>query len=320
MSQRTDLHVSIDRICRLPSQIERLVADLTAAQLTTRYLEGEWTVAQNVHHLADSHMNSYIRCKLILTEDEPQLTPYDQDSWASLPDAGTADLVTSLPLLHALHARWLHFWRSLEAEEWSRTGFHPENGHVRLDAILRSYADHGEAHIEQISRTLAAQYADRPDSSAEFFANLTREWSALFNFLSRHESELDVPIEAGWSAKDHVAHITAWETFLLRHHLGGEDAASALELTPQQYADFSIDEINAALHARGRDRALADVLADADTTHRALMDALGAMPFDALLHPRYDDETDSPLLDWVIGNTYDHYLEHGLYLRTHLSA
>ncbi len=100
----------------------------------------------------------------------------------------------------------------------------------------------------------------------------------------------------------------------------GEDAASALELTPQQYADFSIDEINAALHARSRDRALADVLADADTTHRALMDALGAMPFDALLHPRYDDETDSPLLDWVIGNTYDHYLEHGLYLRTHLPA
>ena len=118
MSQRTDLHVSIDRICRLPSQIERLVADLTAAPLPTRYLEGEWTVAQNVHHLADSHMNSYIRCKLILTEDEPQLTPYDQDSWASLPDAGTADLVTSLPLLHALHARWVHFWRSLEAEEW----------------------------------------------------------------------------------------------------------------------------------------------------------------------------------------------------------
>ena len=104
---------------------------------------------------------------------------------------------------------------------------------MRLDAILRSYADHGEAHIEQISRTLAAQYADRPDSSEEFFANLTREWSALFNFLSRHESEVDVPVEAGWSAKDHVAHITAWETFLLRHHLGGEDAASALELTPK---------------------------------------------------------------------------------------
>lgn len=319
MSQRTDLYASIDRIRRLPTQIERLVADLTAEQLTTPYLVDEWTVAQNVHHLADSHMNSYIRCKLILTEDEPQLKPYDQESWASLPDASTADLSTSLPLLTALHARWVIFWRSMEPEEWSRTGFHPENGHVRLDTILLSYADHGEAHIDQISRTLAAQYVARPDTAEEFFANLTREWDALFNFLRRHEHVLDLPLEEGWSAKDHVAHITAWETFLLRHHLGGAEAASALELTPEQYADFSIDEINAALHARSRDKTLAGVLADAETTHRALMDALAAMPFDALLDPRYDDdETDSPLLDWVIGNTYDHYLEHGLYLRTHL--
>lgn len=319
MSQPTDLDASINRIRRLPAQIERLVADLTDEQLTTHFLGDEWTVAQNVHHLADSHMNSYIRCKLILTEDEPQLTPYDQDSWSALPDARAADISTSLSLLNALHGRWVHLWRSVEPEEWSRTGFHPENGHMRLDTILHSYADHGEAHIDQIARTLVAQYVGRPDSSEQFFANLAREWGALFTFLSRHESVLDTPIDAGWSAKDHVAHITAWETFLLRHHLRGEDAAGALELTPQQYADFSIDEINAVLHARSRDKTLADVLADAGTTHRTLLAALNATPFDGLLQPRFeDDEFDSPLLDWVIGNTYDHYLEHSLYLRTHL--
>ena len=89
----------IDKIRRLPGQIEALVSGLSAAQLTTHFLASEWTVAQNVHHLADSHMNSYIRCKLILTEEKPPLKPYDQDAWANLPDAQSADLSASLLLL-----------------------------------------------------------------------------------------------------------------------------------------------------------------------------------------------------------------------------
>lgn len=319
MDQTMLIADAIERIRRLPVQIERLVADLTDAQLTTHFLEDEWTVAQNVHHLADSHMNSYIRCKLILTEDEPALKPYDQDVWASLPDARDADISTSLALLNALHGRWVSFWRTLEPEEWARVGFHPENGHVRLDAILFSYANHGEAHIDQITRTLVAQYAERPKSTDELLAMLTREWSALINFLARHEDALLEPLESTWSAKDHLAHITAWETFLVRHHLDREDAATALELSPEQYADFSIDEINEALHARSREKTLTEVLADAEATHAMLVERLRDMPFDVMQMPRYDDdESGAPLLDWVIGNTYDHYLEHSLYLRAHL--
>lgn len=147
----------IEKICRLPAQIEELVNGLSVTQLTTHFLAGEWTVAQNVHHLADSHMNSYIRCKLILTEEHPTLKPYDQDAWAKLPDAHLADLSTSLSLLRQLHARWVIFWETLPADAWSRTGFHPENGTVTLDDQLRAYAAHGEAHIDQITRTLAAE-------------------------------------------------------------------------------------------------------------------------------------------------------------------
>jgi hypothetical protein len=146
----------IDKIRRLPTQIEELVSGLSEAQLTTHFLAGEWTVAQNVHHLPDSHMNSYIRCKLILTEENPPLKPYDQDAWATLPDAQTADLSTSLILLKQLHARWVIFWENLPETAWRRTGFHPENGPMTLDDILRSYAAHGEAHIDQITRTLMA--------------------------------------------------------------------------------------------------------------------------------------------------------------------
>ena len=147
----------IDKIRRLPGQIEALVSGLSAAQLTTHFLASEWTVAQNVHHLADSHMNSYIRCKLILTEEKPPLKPYDQDAWANLPDAQSADLSATLLLLAQLHARWVTFWETLPETAWSRVGFHPDNGPMTLADIVQGYDAHGEAHIDQITRTLAAE-------------------------------------------------------------------------------------------------------------------------------------------------------------------
>ncbi|MEZ4637887.1 MAG: putative metal-dependent hydrolase [Caldilineaceae bacterium] len=145
----------IEKISALPAQIAALTTGLSSDELTTAYIPGEWTVAQNVHHLADSHMNSYIRCKLIATEEQPPLKPYDQDQWARFPDATNADIAGSLALLTALHGRWVTFWQNLSAEDWARTGYHPENGVVALDQQLVLYAEHGEAHIEQIQRTLA---------------------------------------------------------------------------------------------------------------------------------------------------------------------
>ena len=96
----------IARLRRLPDQIAALVQPLTPAQMTAVTIPGEWTVAQNVHHLADSHMNAYIRVRLMLTEDRPPLKPYDQDEWAKLPDASAADVSDSLALLRGLPSSW----------------------------------------------------------------------------------------------------------------------------------------------------------------------------------------------------------------------
>ncbi len=152
---------NIDKLGKLPGQIEALVQGLSTEQLTTHYLPNEWTVAQNVHHLFDSHVNSYIRCKLIATEDNPPLKPYDQDLWANMPDAGNADIAVSLALLGGLHVRWVQFWNSLQDSDFARAGVHPDNGAMSLDRILKAYVAHGETHIDQIQRTLAAASTDK---------------------------------------------------------------------------------------------------------------------------------------------------------------
>jgi hypothetical protein len=148
----------IEKIRSLPAQLEALVLRLSVEQLTTHYLAGEWTVAQNVHHLADSHMNSFIRLKLILTEDHPTVKPYDQDLWAELADGDSAAIQQSLSILSGLHRRWVALFESLQEADWRRAGIHPELGEITVDDLLRIYADHGEGHITQITNTLAAQH------------------------------------------------------------------------------------------------------------------------------------------------------------------
>ncbi|NJN16153.1 MAG: metal-dependent hydrolase [Oscillochloris sp.] len=151
-----EIDTLIAALRRLPDQLAELTAELSTQQLTTVFIPGEWTVAQNVHHVVDSHLNSYIRCKLIITEDRPTLRPYDQDLWAAVPDSGEADINISLALLRSLHERWARFWESLPADAWQRVGLHPESGELTLAMILPMYVAHGEAHLDQIRRTLAA--------------------------------------------------------------------------------------------------------------------------------------------------------------------
>ncbi len=147
----------IDKIRRLPEQLAALTSGLSDEDLNTPYLAGEWTVSQNVHHVADSHMNAYIRFKLICTEDDPPLKPYQQDMWAELPDGHHLPLEYSLSILRGLHARWCVLLEQVSDEQWSRGGFHPDNGVMTLDDILDNYARHGEGHLDQIQRTLAAK-------------------------------------------------------------------------------------------------------------------------------------------------------------------
>ena len=148
---------AIEKIRRLPQQVEELVSALSPEELTARPLADEWTVGQNVHHLVDSHINSYVRCKLMATEENPTFKPYDEGAWARLADGSSAELSDSLTLLKALHARWVQFWENLPEEEWQRTGWRPQSGAVTLARQLELYVAHGEAHLDQIRRTLAAR-------------------------------------------------------------------------------------------------------------------------------------------------------------------
>lgn len=140
----------LDRIAAVPARLRAAVSGLTDAQLDTPYREGGWTIRQVVHHVPDSHMNSYVRFKLALTEDEPTIKPYDEAAWALLPDTAATPVETSLALLEALHERWVTLLRGLSEEQWKRTMRHPVNGLLRLDQVLALYAWHGDHHIAHI--------------------------------------------------------------------------------------------------------------------------------------------------------------------------
>ncbi|MCO5185210.1 MAG: DinB family protein [Anaerolineae bacterium] len=156
MMTERDRAALIEEMRNFPDRLELLVAGLSAEQLTTAVIDGEWTIAQNVHHVVDSHMNSYVRCKLMATEDNPPLKPYDEVAWSRFVDAKSADLTATFQLLHGLHARWVIFWENLPDAAWSRTGDHLASGSVTLAEQLQLYVDHGNAHLDQIRRTLRA--------------------------------------------------------------------------------------------------------------------------------------------------------------------
>lgn len=149
--------VQIEKIRRLPRQLRNLVERLSDAQLTTHYLAGEWSVAQNVHHLADAHMNSFVLCKRMLSGGQPALQSYNPDTWAAMADANHPDIELSLCIVENLHERWVQLFESLGAAEFACSGINSNGEERTIDDYLRIYGNHGEAHIDQIQRTLAAQ-------------------------------------------------------------------------------------------------------------------------------------------------------------------
>ncbi|MEY3990918.1 MAG: hypothetical protein RI985_1999 [Chloroflexota bacterium] len=158
MTQRDQLILALRTY---PQRLELALAAIPVDALTATPLAGEWSIAQNVHHLADSHLNAFVRCKLIATEHEPPLKPYDQDAWAAHPDASNADISTSLAILRGLHVRWADFFANLNDADYARVGHHPEAGIMSLDRLLKGYVQHGDDHLDQIARTKAAYHAQK---------------------------------------------------------------------------------------------------------------------------------------------------------------
>ena len=134
-----------------PARLRAALRGLSDAQLDTPYLDGGWTLRQVAHHVPDSHMNSYIRCKLALTEDEPTIKPYMENLWAELPESKSAPIEVSLALLDSLHERWMLLLRQLTDADWKRTFRHPDLGLVSLEKNLALYSWHGRHHVAHVT-------------------------------------------------------------------------------------------------------------------------------------------------------------------------
>lgn len=141
----------IETIAAMPARLREAVSGLNDAQLDTPYRPGGWTVRQLVHHVADSHLNSYVRFRLALTEEQPTIKPYDEKKWAELKDARTLPVETSLQLIESLHHRWVSLLESLSEAEFLRTFNHPENGTMRIDRTVALYSWHAKHHVAHIT-------------------------------------------------------------------------------------------------------------------------------------------------------------------------
>jgi len=148
--QKSDIRGWISDIGNAPKQLADAVEGLTKEQLATPYREGGWKLSQVVHHLADSHVNSYIRFKVGLTEQEPIIKPYDEVAWATLVD-NDLPIDVSLQLFSALHERLHKLLHSLNERDLKRVVQHPENGQLTIEQLIATYAWHGRHHIAHIT-------------------------------------------------------------------------------------------------------------------------------------------------------------------------
>ncbi|MDQ5844985.1 MAG: putative metal-dependent hydrolase [Acidobacteriota bacterium] len=144
-------HALIDEIAAAPEKMRAAVAGLSEEQLETPYRPDGWTVRQVVHHVPDSHLNSYVRFKLAITEQHPTIKAYDENVWANLEDARNAPIDISLDLLESLHRRWVLFLRSLKDQDFARTFNHSELGSVSVEKNVALYAWHGQHHVAHIT-------------------------------------------------------------------------------------------------------------------------------------------------------------------------
>jgi hypothetical protein len=137
----------IDKIRNLPALVREAVKGLNDEQLNTPYGPGKWTVLQVVHHLADSHMNAFVRMKLVLTENHPTIKAYEQDDWARTREA--SQLIQASLIISGLHERWCSLLDYCRKRP-KRTAFHPEHGDMVLEDFLK-ICWYGENHVGQIT-------------------------------------------------------------------------------------------------------------------------------------------------------------------------
>ncbi|HLT34369.1 MAG TPA: putative metal-dependent hydrolase [Aquaticitalea sp.] len=155
---KEQIQIWISDISKLPQSVETTIMNMSIEDLNLPYRPDGWNIKQVVHHLADSHMNAFIRFKLALTEESPIIKPYEEDKWATLDDATSDDIHNSLGLLKHLHAKWAKLLRTLTEEDFKLVYIHPEHGkRFLLEEALGMYVWHGNHHLAHIQQALQHQ-------------------------------------------------------------------------------------------------------------------------------------------------------------------
>lgn len=151
-----------------------------------------------------------------------------------------------------------------------------------------------------------------PKDKVELLARIDQEWTALRELIdSLTPEQMSEAVPGSWSVKDHLVHLTTWEQFLLRYHLGQEPPHIFMGIEAETFEGLDEDGLNALIYERSQDRPLENVLDSFTRSHNQVLDTLEPVTFADLMKPRYADDPEArPLINWVIGNTYDHYREH----------
>lgn len=151
-----------------------------------------------------------------------------------------------------------------------------------------------------------------PSDKADLLKRIEQAWSALQATISGlTEQQMERPDAGGWSIKDNLAHLTVWEEFMRRYHLQNQPPYQVLQIDEARFKELDEDGLNAVLYQRSKTQSVAEVLANLQRSHAQVVADLEQWSYTALLKPRYTDDPDAgPLINWVIGNTYEHYQEH----------
>lgn len=145
------LQAALRDIAELPVKLAAALDGLTDEHFDRPYRDGGWTVRQLVHHIADSHLNAFVRLRLALTEETPTIRPYDQDAWSGLADSQSLPPAVSVQLLEALHRRWSALLESLDAADFARPLVHLEFGELTLAELTALYGWHSRHHVAHIT-------------------------------------------------------------------------------------------------------------------------------------------------------------------------
>lgn len=150
----------VDEIAQFPVDLMKLSSELKEGDYKYSYRPGGWTIAQLIHHIADSHLNAYIRIKLTLTESSPVVKPYDENLWAAMPDANEGnDAHVSVIIISGIHHRMSKLLHSLDENAFEKNYFHPQyNQLFNLGYLCALYAWHGAHHLAQIRVALERKF------------------------------------------------------------------------------------------------------------------------------------------------------------------